>query len=46
MDICYWYLKGEKIIGLFYENELQKTNQQKSNQKKMKQAACQMERIR
>ena len=27
MDICYYNLKGKKIVGTFYEKELQKTNQ-------------------
>ena len=28
MDICFSDLKGEEIIGKFYEKELQKTNQE------------------
>ena len=28
MDIFYYDLNGEEIVGTLYENELQKTNQQ------------------
>ena len=28
MDLCYYDLNGEEIIGAFYEKELQKTNQE------------------
>ena len=43
-------LNGKQIIEIFYEKELQKTNQkefriEKVTQKKRKQAICQMERI-
>ena len=50
MDLCYYDLNDEKIIGTFYEKELQITNQEefkikKVIKKKRKQAICQMEKI-
>ena len=44
-------LNGEEIIAMFYKKEVQKTNQQKNqnrkiNLKKLKKKMCQMERLR
>ena len=35
MDKCYNDLNGEEIVGTFYENELQKTNQKEFRTEKV-----------
>ena len=35
MDKCYNDLNGEEIVGTFYENELQKTNQKELRTEKV-----------
>ena len=35
MDKCYNALNGEEIVGTFYENELQKTNQKEFRTEKV-----------
>ena len=35
MDICYFRLKGEEIVGKFYEKKLQKTNKKEFRIKKV-----------